>query len=108
MPREIIRKVLSRLSNTFFIPDNKIGWTKKALIKAKELLNNEKFDLIFVSAPPFSAINMAVALKKEFKLPLVIDYRDLWYGNQFSFYPTPLHRFFHKRMEYKALQALTR
>ena len=104
MPPEFIRKMLSRISNTFFIPDNKVGWSKKAIITARTLLRDENFDLIFVSAPPFSSINMAVKLKKEFNLPLVIDYRDLWFGNQFAFYPTPLHKLIHKRMEYAALK----
>ncbi len=104
IPAEIIRKTLSRLSNTFFIPDNKNGWAKKAFIAASKLLSEEKYDMIFVSAPPFSSINMAVNLKKKFQIPLVIDYRDLWYGNQFGFYPTPLHSYLHKKMEYKALK----
>jgi glycosyltransferase involved in cell wall biosynthesis len=104
MPPELIRKMLSRISSTFFIPDNKAGWSKKAIISARTLLRDENFDLIFVSAPPFSSINMAVKLKKEFNLPLVIDYRDLWFGNQFAFYPTPLHKLIHKRMEYAALK----
>lgn len=104
MPPEFIRKTLSRISSTIFVPDNKNGWSKEAIKSARELLKSEKFDLIFVSAPPFSAINMAVKLKKEFNLPLVIDYRDLWYGNQFAFYPTPIHKLIHKRMEYLALK----
>ncbi len=105
IPPEFIRKVLSRISSTFFIPDNKKGWAKKAIVKARELLKNENYDLIFVSAPPFSVINMAVQLKSEFNIPLMIDYRDLWLGNQFAFYPTPFHKYLHKKMEYKALKA---
>ena len=105
IPPEFIRKTLSRLSSTFFIPDNKKGWADKAIKAARELLKKEKFNLIFVSAPPFSSVNMAVKLKKEFDLPLVIDYRDLWFGNQFGFYPTPLHKYLHKKMEYSALKA---
>ncbi len=105
IPPESIRKILSRISSTFFIPDNKKGWAKKAIKAARELLKNEKFNLIFVSAPPFSSVNMAVKLKKEFELPLVIDYRDLWFGNQFAFYLTPLHKYLHKKMEYSALKA---
>jgi len=105
IPAEIIRKTLSRISNTFFIPDNKKGWANKAIIEASKILTEEKFDLIFVSAPPFSSINMAVELKKKFNIPLIIDYRDLWYGNQFGFYPTPFHSYLHKKMEYKALKA---
>ncbi len=108
MPPEYLRKLLSRISNTLFIPDNKISWSKKALEKGRELLKNEHFDLIFVSAPPFSSINTAVELKKEFNLPLVVDYRDLWYGNQFAFYPTPFHKQAHKNMEYSALKAADR
>ena len=108
MPPEYIRKTLSLISKTFFIPDNKIGWAKNAINEARNILSKEKFDLIFVSAPPFSAVNMAVKLKKEFNLPLIIDYRDLWYGNQFGFYPTPIHTYLHKKMEYAALKASDR
>jgi glycosyltransferase involved in cell wall biosynthesis len=105
MPSEKIRKFLSRISATFFVPDNKKGWCKKAIVKAKELLANEKFDLIFVSGPPFSSFRMAVKLKNEFNLPLLIDYRDLWYGNQFGFYPTPMHKYLHYTLEYAVLKA---
>jgi glycosyltransferase involved in cell wall biosynthesis len=105
IPPEFIRKTLSRISNTIFIPDNKKGWAKKALLIAEELLKKEEFNLIFVTAPPFSSISMAIKLKNEFSLPLVVDYRDLWYGNQFAFYPTPIHRYLHKRMEYAAHRA---
>jgi glycosyltransferase involved in cell wall biosynthesis len=108
MPPEFLRKFLSRLSNTIFIPDNKTGWVKTATDTAREILNKEKFDLIYVTAPPFSTINMAVKLKKEFDLPMIIDYRDLWLGNQFAFYPTPLHKYMHKKMEYQALKAADR
>lgn len=108
MPSEVVRKFLSRLSATFFIPDNKKGWCKIAIITARELLQKEHFDVIYVSGPPFSSFNMAVKLKQEFNLPLVIDYRDMWYGNQFGFYPTLFHKYLHKKMEYKALKAADR
>jgi glycosyltransferase involved in cell wall biosynthesis len=108
MPAEWLRKLLSRLSAMIFIPDNKAGWSNKAIKTARELLSKEEYDMIFVSAPPFSSVNMAVKLKKEFNLPLVVDYRDLWYGNHFGFYPTPMHSYLHKKMEYSALKAADR
>ncbi|MGA7836666.1 MAG: glycosyltransferase [Ignavibacteriaceae bacterium] len=104
MPPEIIRKILSRLSSTFFIPDNKKAWSQKAIVKAREILKGEHFNLIFVSGPPFSTFMMASELKEEFDLPLVVDYRDLWYGSQFAFYPTPVHKYLHKKQEYKVLK----
>ncbi len=108
IPPEWIRKFLSRMSATVFIPDNKTGWSSKALITARKLLTEEQFDIIYVTGPPFSTFNMAVKLKTEFSLPLVVDYRDLWYGNHFGFYPTPLHSYLHKSMEYAALKAADR
>jgi glycosyltransferase involved in cell wall biosynthesis len=104
MPAEIIRKMFSRLSNTIFIPDNKISWANKAWKKGRELLQKEKFDVIFISGPPFSTFITGRKLKKEFDIPLVIDYRDLWYGNQFIFYATPFHKMMHKKMEYQVLK----
>jgi glycosyltransferase involved in cell wall biosynthesis len=105
MPKEIIRKTLSNLSKTIFIPDNKKSWAKKAYKTAREFLQKEKFDIIYVTIPPFSSFIFAAELKKEFGIPLFVDYRDLWFGNHFAFYPTPYHKYRHKKLEYKALHA---
>lgn len=103
MPREVIRKLLNRLSSTFFIPDNKRSWAKQALQTAREICATTHVDAIFVSGPPFSAMMAAATLHKETGIPLVVDYRDLWYGNQFSFYPTPWHAHLQKTLEYNVL-----
>jgi glycosyltransferase involved in cell wall biosynthesis len=105
MPREWLRKMASRLSASIFIPDNKVGWARQAYRRAKDLLAAERYEAIFVSAPPFSAARVGARLAKEFDLPFVVDYRDLWFGNQFAFYPTPLHRHLHRRFEYAMLTA---
>ena len=106
MPKEFIRRTLSRISKAVFIPDNKNSWAKKAYKTAKELLQKEKFDIIFVSVPPYSGFVTASRLKKEFNIPLFVDYRDLWLGNHFAFYPTPYHRYKHKKLEYNALRSV--
>src|ERR1041385_5466377 len=54
MPSESWRKVLTFVSDTFFIPDNKIGWKRKALKAAEVLFEKKKFDIIFATAPPFT------------------------------------------------------
>jgi hypothetical protein len=59
----------------------------------------------FCQCPPFSAFYFARKLKKKFNIPIVVDYRDLWYGSYYAFYPTPVHRLLHKRMEYNALKS---
>ena len=104
LPRESVRKFLNKISQTFFIPDNKKSWAKKAFVKAKELFGSETFDVIFITGPPFSAFKIFTERKKELPAPIVLDYRDLWYGSYFAFYPTPIHKFIHKRLEYKSLK----
>jgi glycosyltransferase involved in cell wall biosynthesis len=99
MPKEGTRKVLTFLSDMVFIPDNKIGWKKHALKAAGELLKNEKFDVIYATAPPVTDFLIGVELKKRFKVPLVIDYRDSWINYPYKYFPTPLHRYIHYRKE---------
>jgi glycosyltransferase involved in cell wall biosynthesis len=105
LPREYIRKILNRLSQIFFIPDNKITWAKAAYKKCLDLLEKEQFDAIFISGPPFSLFDVFSHIKEKYNIPLMLDYRDLWVDNQFSFYLTPFHRLLHKKKEYKALKA---
>ena len=99
MPAERTRKILSRISDSIFIPDNKIGWRGPAVKKATELLRKEKFDAIFATAPPQTDFLIGKALKEKFHLPLMIDYRDSWVDYPFKFYPTPLHKYANYRME---------
>jgi glycosyltransferase involved in cell wall biosynthesis len=104
LPSEIIRKTFNRISQTFFIPDNKISWAKKAYKKALEILSKEQFDCIFITGPPFSQFDVFQSLKKVHNIPLILDYRDLWFESYFAFYPTPFHKYVHKKKEYRALK----
>ena len=99
MPAERTRKFLSRISDSIFVPDNKIGWKRQAIRRASELLKSQKFDAIFVTAPPQTDFLIGKALKEKFRLPLMIDYRDSWLDYPFKFYPTPLHRYANFKLE---------
>ncbi len=103
MPREWVRKIMRAVSDTIFIPDNKRGWAKQALAEARELVKTRHFDAILVSGPPFSAAMAAAQLSEETGIGLVVDYRDLWYGNQFHVYPTSWHAHKHQALEYDVL-----
>ena len=107
-PRERLRKILNRISQTIFIPDNKKSWSKKAAKKVDELLSTGSYDLVFVTAPPFSAFAEIAKLKERHNVPIVFDYRDLWYESYFAFYPTPAHKFKHYKTEYAALRKVDR
>ncbi len=105
IPAEWKRKLLSRISDTFFIPDNKIGWRRKAVARALALHRETPFDMIFATAPPFTSFLIGRDLKRKMNRPLVLDYRDPWVDYPFKFYPTPLHRLVNVRMERRALRA---
>jgi len=105
LPPEWLRKTLSRISDAVFIPDNKIGWKRKALARALKLHGEHPFDLVFATAPPFTDLLVGRALKNRIARPLVFDYRDPWVDYPFKFYPTPVHKWLNVVLERRALRA---
>lgn len=77
-------KYLRRFSRLFFYPDNKRGWIKPAVQKALKIISENKIDLIFSTAPPFSNHIIGRKVKEQTGLPLVVDYRDSWTRNHFQ------------------------
>jgi len=105
LPPERIRKLISRVSDTFFIPDNKIGWKRRAVAAAVELHRRKQFDLIFATAPPFTDFLAGMEVKARINRPLVFDYRDPWADYPFRFNATPFHKLRHVALERRALRA---
>ena len=105
MPSERMRKVLQFFGDLFFIPDTKIGWKSIAVKAASELIERERFDLLFATAPPQTDFLIGAALKRKFEIPLVVDYRDAWLDYPFKYFPTPLHRLWHAHLEKRVLKA---
>jgi len=105
IPPEFIRKIKEKLGQVFFIPDTKVSWAKKAYNIAEDLIAKERFDVVFVSGPPFSAIHIFSRLKIKYNIPLVLDYGDLWSESYFRFHLTLVHKSLQKKLEYNALKA---
>lgn len=103
LKNDFTRKILNRISQTFLLPDNKRGWMFEAVKAASNLLKNEKFDIIFATAPPYTCFRIGDVLKRKYNVPLILDYRDAWLDDVLSWYPTPLHRIIVKMMEKKVL-----
>lgn len=105
MPPEGTRRALSFLSQLFFVPDNKVGWWLPARRKALLMHEAEPFDLLFSTAPPYTAHLIAAGVARKIKRPLVLDFRDDWLGNPRHRYPTRLHRHISTTLERKALRS---
>ena len=102
------RKLLSNIAQTFLIPDSKIFWKAAAIKLAEKIIRDEKIDLIYATAPPYTDFLIASELKKTFGLPMVIDYRDSWIDCPNNFYPTSFHKERHRKLETKVLKCADR
>lgn len=105
MPSDGSRRFLSGLTHTFLQPDNKIGWKRYAVRRAKELAAEEPFDAILATAPPFTDFLVGHELRQTLGIPLIVDYRDPWVDNRNYFYATPLHRRYATRLEQAVLRS---
>lgn len=109
LPSSRRHRLLGRASQAIFIPDNKIGWKRHALARAREVLDRGDIDLIYATAPPYTAFLIGEKLKQTYPhIPLVLDYRDAWLHNPLHFYPTPIHRLRHRALEQRCLRAANR
>ncbi len=108
LPDERHRQWFSSLSQFIFIPDNKIGWYRAAKKAGLRALGRHPFDLIFSTAPPYTAHLVARTLSRRSGIPMVLDFRDDWIGNPRHVYPTPVHLALSTRLERKALRSSRR
>lgn len=99
LPAESRRKWMSALSQFIFLPDNKIGWMPHALKMGRKILEAEKYDAIFSTAPPYTAHLIAAKLSRQYHVPLTVDFRDDWVQNPRHVYPTNFHARINRSME---------
>jgi glycosyltransferase involved in cell wall biosynthesis len=105
LPSEPVRKMFTFLSDSFFIPDNKIGWKRRVLKELDARLGEKHFHVVFATAPPFTDFLIGRRLAEKFGIPLVVDYRDVWHEYPYKYYPTPLHRYANYRLEKEVLKS---
>ncbi|MCX7908655.1 MAG: glycosyltransferase family 4 protein [Ignavibacteria bacterium] len=108
-PRNILIQNIGRIILSFFLqPDTKVLWKRKAIELGREILSNHKVDVIFATAPPFTDFLIAQELSKEFNIPFVVDYRDVWVDNPFHFFPTFAHKMYVRKLEENVLKEASR
>jgi hypothetical protein len=98
-----LARVLRRLKideRSLLLPDQHILWVPATFIYGWYLILRRKIDLIYVTAPPYSALICGALLKLVTGRPLVVDIRDPWSFNAGrKGYPTRLHRWLDLRLE---------
>ena len=100
----------SKINRWLMIPDKQRPWLKPAIQRGRELLQQEKHDVIFATLDPRTALIAASRLSRQASVPAVLEYRDLWIGNPYYHLtqPTALHRAWHARLERGAIRQAAR
>jgi hypothetical protein len=94
------RDIILGIYTSLQIPDDKSVWARRAFKPACELVYSERIDLIFVTVPSYSALNLAARVSAETGCPWVADYRDLWVNNpdySAPFWRKPIDHWLEKR-----------
>ncbi len=106
IPKERLRWIRSRISQFFFIPDSKILWKRKAIKKINEIWEKYGgFQIVYATAPPYTDFLIGQEIKRKYKIPLVVDYRDAWVDSPvLNFYPTPFHKSANMKRERRVLK----
>jgi glycosyltransferase involved in cell wall biosynthesis len=56
----------------------KTGISELAIDFLRNYLNENKVDYILATTPPLNSIELGYKLSKEFEIPMIVDFRDLW------------------------------
>ena len=70
-----------------FMPDPQIYWIPKAFAAARRTLRETPPAAVLCSGPPFSVFLLGWLLKAARKIPLILDYRDVWLDH--PWWPVP-------------------
>jgi glycosyltransferase involved in cell wall biosynthesis len=75
---QAFRRLIRQIGMQVLQPDPQILWNPTAYRDAVHALSRQSHDAILVTAPPFSSFLLGCRLKKRFRIPLVLDFRDEW------------------------------
>ena len=81
------RPLSSRLARWIAMPDDAVLWSRSVPAHARRLHQEEPFDAVLASGPPYSALVAGVRTGESLGIPAVSDLRDLWANSFRSDWP---------------------
>ncbi|WP_020676381.1 glycosyltransferase [Geopsychrobacter electrodiphilus] len=72
------KTIIKYLVKILLIPDVQTLWWFYTSIEIRNLLRSRKYDVVFVTGPPFSALLFTVFWCRFYKKPVIADFRDEW------------------------------
>jgi glycosyltransferase involved in cell wall biosynthesis len=74
----VLEPVRALVRRWIYQPDSQIGWYPFAVRSGRKMMRERKFDAIFSSSFPITAHLVASRLHRDFGVPWVAEFRDLW------------------------------
>lgn len=104
----LARRVMSKAAWSVIFPDREIFWVPGAIDAGRRVLAEEPHDVVLATHGPPSDLLVGRALAAHAKLPLVVDFRDLWSTLPMPVFSTPLHRAAAARLEHQIVKHASR
>jgi glycosyltransferase involved in cell wall biosynthesis len=101
--RRLARGPLRRHPLLYSFVDAQYDWVSSAIRTGSKLISSGEFQAVLATAPPYSALRVARALKNRYGIPTVADLRDPYTTNEMMVWPTKWHREFYSIYERKLL-----
>ena len=76
--KSAVKGLARRVVKLALQPDPQVLWNPNALRAGAAALREQPHDAILVTAPAYSSFFIGASLKKQFGIPLILDYRDEW------------------------------
>ena len=93
-----------KVIRNIFPIDDKIGWLPYAKKAGRQLLKTKRYDAIMATIGPFTSGLAAYKLSRQYRIPLIIDYRDHWTMNPYIKFITPFHKMLSEHWEKRILE----
>ena len=104
-PRRGLKGALNRVARgvTRFssLPDRQVLWYPRAMRAGREALQAKAHDAVLATYRPATNFLVGARLARAFRLPLVLDYRDLWSDNPLIPWASPFHHWICRYLECK-------
>jgi len=103
-----LRKVVRTAALSLVFPDREMFWVPSAIQAGRRVLRETPHDVVFASHGPQSNLVVGRSLAKQFGLPFVAEFRDLWATLPIPFFITPVHKLAARRLERSIVRAAAR
>lgn len=105
---KILIAFLKRIVNLIFIPDRNVLWTPYAVRAGLKNARTRNAEAVLATGPPFTAHLVAYLIAKRARLPLILDVRDDWIGNEYYDSGNALRRWLERKLEKRIVKKATR